>query len=78
MVAFDVCGKRRVATSTTVRTRFRSDQFEDFGRVTREELGVALQKQREKRENAFSGKLRQVEVVAENENMESCRHANEC
>lgn len=73
MVAFDLCGKRRVAISTTVRAKYRSDEFEAFGRVTREELGDALQRQKEKRENAFAGR---APVRDEDKDVGSCRNAN--
>lgn len=54
-IAFDVCGRRRVATSTTVRARFRPGELESIGTVTKEEFAMALQRKRRRRLDALCG-----------------------
>lgn len=56
LIAFDVCGRKRVATSTTVRARCRPGEFESIGKVTRDEVATALQRKRRRRIEALSGR----------------------
>jgi len=53
---FGVCGRRRVAMSTSVSSRCREQQFESMGSVTRSELAMALQQQKKQKICYLSGR----------------------
>lgn len=56
LVVFDICGRRRVVTSTTIRARCNPEQYERIGIVSRDELATALSEQRKRRENSLAGR----------------------
>lgn len=65
VVVFNICGRRRVALSTSIRCKMRPDEFRSFAGVTRDELAKELEINRRLRERAMAGRYSELERIKE-------------
>lgn len=56
LVIFDLCAKRRMTLSTTIRTRISPSSFSEIGKITPDELFSVIHEQRNRKNLMLSGK----------------------